>query len=246
MLLDINAHANFSGEGEHQTKVYQVEIGDKNGAYGRESYQNSTVRQTLYNADVYHVERDFDLTISNLSIESSSNNLNEVSGKTNNIINAIMQCDTTDITFINGSAEQYNDKYVDVLNERFNGKVAADIFDAVKKDVEAGVMQEYNLQRMLDGVDKDTSYMYNLMLNFTVPKGNRIGKSWNVDGFTWYEELLDILGVTKEYSDFGDARSDGIETYSVNISFGENCTNLIAVLKENGLISSKEPLLTYE
>ena len=158
----------------------------------------------------------------------------------------IMQCDTTDITFINGSAEQYNDKYVDVLNERFNGKVAADIFDAVKKDVDAGVMQEYNLQRMLDGVDKDTSYMYNLMLNFTVPKGNRVGKSWNVDGFTWYEELLDILGVTKEYSDFGDARSDGIETYSVNISFGENCTNLIAVLKENGLISSKEPLLTYE
>lgn len=55
-----------------------------------------------------------------------------------------------------------------------------------------------------------------------------------------------IYCVTKEYSDFGDARSDGIETYSVNISFGENCTNLIAVLKENGLISSKEPLLTYE
>ena len=73
----------------------------------------------------------------------------------------------------------------------------------MKKDVEAGVMQEYNLQRMLDGVDKDNSYMYDLMLNFTVPKGNRIGKSWNVYGFTWYEELLDILGVTKEYSDFG-------------------------------------------
>ena len=51
-------------------------------------------------------------------------------------------------------------KYVDVLNESFNGKVAADIFKAVKKDVEAGVMQEYNLQRMLDGVDKDNSYMY--------------------------------------------------------------------------------------
>ena len=88
--------------------------------------------------------------------------------------------------------------------------------------------------------------MYNLMLNFTVPKGNRIEKSSIDYSFTWYEELLDILGVTKEYSDFGDARSDGIETYSVNISFGENCTNLIEVLKENGLISSKEPLLTYE
>ena len=166
--------------------------------------------------------------------------------KPENMINAIMQCDTTDITFINGSAEQYNDKYVDVLNESFNGKVATDIFEALKKDVEAGVMQEYNLQRMLDGVDKDNSYMYNLILNFTVPKGTRIGKSWNQYGYTWYESLLGIFGATKEDSDFKDARSDGIEMYSVNISFGENCTNLIAVLKENGLISSKEPLLTYE
>ena len=107
-------------------------------------------------------------------------------------------------------------------------------------------MQEYNLQGMLDGVDKNNSYMYNLMLNFTVPKGNRILGSQFDHEFTWYEDLLDILGVTKEYSDFKDARSDGIGTYSVNISFGENCTNLIAVLKENGLISSKEPLLTYE
>lgn len=214
--------------------------------YFKKRYDDSgyiTISYTLKNGEkvnrVYHTTDDFNPHKQCKAIMAEEN-------KPQNIINAIMQCDTTDITFINGSAEQYNDKYVDVLNERFNGKVAADIFDAVKKDVEAGVMQEYNLQRMLDGVDKDTSYMYNLMLNFTVPKGNRIGKSWNVDGFTWYEELLDILGVTKEYSDFGDARSDGIETYSVNISFGENCTNLIAVLKENGLISSKEPLLTYE
>ena len=204
---------------------------------------NITISYTLKNGEkvnrVYHTTDDFNPHKQCRAIMAEEN-------KPQNIINAIMQCDTTDITFINGSAEQYDDKYVDVLNESFNGKVAADIFEAVKKDVEAGVMQEYNLKRMLDGVDKDNSYMYDLMLNFTVPKGNRIGKSWNVYGFTWYEELLDILGVTKEYSDFGDARSDGIETYSVNISFGENCTNLIAVLKENGLISSKEPLLTYE
>ena len=214
--------------------------------YFKKRYDDSgyiTISYTLKNGEkvnrVYHTTDDFNPHKQCKAIMAEEN-------KPQNIINAIMQCDTTDITFIDGSAEQYDDKYVDVLKESFNGKVAADIFEAVKKDVEAGVMQEYNLQRMLDGVDKDNSYMYNLMLNFTVPKGNRIGKSWNVYDFTWYEELLDILGVTKEYSDFGDARSDGIETYSVNISFGENCTNLIAVLKENGLISSKEPLLTYE
>ena len=89
MLLDVNAHANFNGEGERQTRTYQVQNGD--------------MRHTKYDADVYHVERDFDLTIQGLSIESSSNNLNEVSGKTNNIINAIMPFDTENCVKFNAN-----------------------------------------------------------------------------------------------------------------------------------------------
>ena len=42
-------------------------------------------------------------------------------------------------------------------------------------NVEAGVMQEYNLQRMLDGVDKDTSYMYNLMQNLQYSLATAVG-----------------------------------------------------------------------
>ena len=57
--------------------------------------QNGDMRHTYYDADLYHVERDFDFTIQGLTIESSSNNLSEVSwNKTNNIINAIMPFDT--------------------------------------------------------------------------------------------------------------------------------------------------------
>ena len=89
MLLDVNAHANFSGEGERQTRTYQVQNGD--------------MRHTKYDADVNHVERDFDFTIQGLSIESSSNNLNEVSGKTNNIINAIMPFDTENCVKFNAN-----------------------------------------------------------------------------------------------------------------------------------------------
>lgn len=89
MLLDVNAHANFNGEGERQTRTYQVQNGD--------------MRHTKYDADVYHVERDFDFTIQGLSIESSSNNLNEVSGKTNNIINAIMPFDTENCVKFNAN-----------------------------------------------------------------------------------------------------------------------------------------------
>lgn len=89
MLLDVNAHANFNGEGERQTRTYQVQNGD--------------MHHTKYDADVYHVERDFDFTIQGLSIESSSNNLNEVSGKTNNIINAIMPFDTENCVKFNAN-----------------------------------------------------------------------------------------------------------------------------------------------
>ena len=80
MLVDVNAHANLIGEGEHQTRKYYVKSGDK--------------EEARYDADLYHVERDFDITINGLSIESSSDRLNtKDKAKTNNIINAIMPFD---------------------------------------------------------------------------------------------------------------------------------------------------------
>lgn len=108
MLLDVNAHADFSGEGERQTRTYQVQNGD--------------MRHTKYDADVYHVERDFDFTIQGLSIESSSNNLNEVSGKTNNIINAIMPFDTENCVkfnanYLRGFNSEKRDVNIDNLKE---------------------------------------------------------------------------------------------------------------------------------
>ena len=108
MLLDVNAHANFSGEGERQTRTYQVQNGD--------------MRHTKYDADVYHVERDFDFTIQGLSIESSSNNLNEVSGKTNNIINAIMPFDTENCVKFNANyLRGFNSEKRDVNIENLKG-----------------------------------------------------------------------------------------------------------------------------
>lgn len=81
MLVDANAHANLIGEGEHQTRKYYVKNGDR--------------EEARYDADLYHVEREFDITINELSVESSSDRLNKkASDKTNNIINAIMPFDT--------------------------------------------------------------------------------------------------------------------------------------------------------
>ena len=80
MLVDVNAHVNLIGEGEHLVRRYVRKSGNSS--------------RTYYDADLYHVEREFDLTINGLSVESNSDRLNTMSqDKTNNIINAIMPFD---------------------------------------------------------------------------------------------------------------------------------------------------------
>lgn len=115
MLLDVNSHANFRGEGEHQTRAYQVEVGNRDA-------NDHAMRQTVYDADVYYVERDFDLTIQGLSIESNSHNLNEVDNETNNIINAIMPFDTENCVkfsanYLKGFTSEKRDVNIDDLRD---------------------------------------------------------------------------------------------------------------------------------
>ncbi len=80
MLVDVNAHARFVGEGEHQTRRYTVKRG--------KSYD------TYYDADVYNVQREFDIVIDGLTVEASVDKLTKSALKTNNIINTIMPFDT--------------------------------------------------------------------------------------------------------------------------------------------------------
>ena len=80
MVVDLNAHSNLAGLGEHQTRSYYEGSGEH--------------RVTYYDADLYQVGRDFDLTIHGLSIESNKDRLDTTNKtKTNNIINSIMPFD---------------------------------------------------------------------------------------------------------------------------------------------------------
>ncbi len=109
MLVDVNAHSNMSGEGEHLKRSYTV--GTDNN------------RRTYYDADSYHVEREFDIAIEGLSIESSSDRLNNASKeKTNNIINSIMPFDTENCVkynanYLKGFTSEKRDTNVDQIKE---------------------------------------------------------------------------------------------------------------------------------
>lgn len=109
MIVDVNMHSNLIGEGEHQTRQYTV---------GSDEH-----KKTYYDADLYHVEREFDLIIDGLSIESNSNRLNSNSKtETNNIINSIMpfdveNCVKYNANYLHGYTSEKRDTNVSDLQE---------------------------------------------------------------------------------------------------------------------------------
>ena len=107
MVVDVNSHARFVGQGEHEVRRYTR--GDGNN------------RTTYYDADLYDVEREFDLTIEGLTVESSSDRLNKnASDKTNNVINAIMpfdieNCVKYNANYLKGYTSEKRDTNIDDL-----------------------------------------------------------------------------------------------------------------------------------
>lgn len=107
MLVDVNSHALFKGQGEHQIRSYSVGTGDN--------------RETRYDAELYNVEREFDLVVDGLSVESSSDRLNTNNKeKTNNIINSIMpfdveNCVKYDSNYLTGYTSEKRDTNVEQL-----------------------------------------------------------------------------------------------------------------------------------
>ena len=80
MVVDVNAHSRLIGQGEHLVRKYTRKQGDRTVTY--------------YDADLYDVEREFDVIIEGLTVESSADKLNKGSSdKTTNVINAIMPFD---------------------------------------------------------------------------------------------------------------------------------------------------------
>ena len=107
MLVDVNGHAHYIGQGEHLVRSYTVGSNDH--------------KETRYDADLYAVERDFDLIIEGLTVESKADRLNNAAhDKTNNIINSIMpfdieNCVRYDSNYIKGFTSEKRDTNIDDL-----------------------------------------------------------------------------------------------------------------------------------
>jgi len=120
MVVDINAHANLAGQGEHEVRRYTRGSGKD--------------KETFYDADLYDVEREFDIVVNGLTVESSADKLdNKARNKTNNIINSIMPFDIENSVKWNANyLKGYTSEKRDTNVENLKGLVNAQAKDITR------------------------------------------------------------------------------------------------------------------
>ncbi|MEE1619350.1 TFIIB-type zinc ribbon-containing protein [Brachybacterium sp. J153] len=85
LVVDGNMHAVLQGTGEVTTRQYTVTVGSG----------DNKRRETRYDADVYRVQRAFDLLVDDLTIESAQRfSAQDNRSATNNVLNAVQPYDT--------------------------------------------------------------------------------------------------------------------------------------------------------
>ena len=118
MIVDVNAHVTLKGQGEHEVRSYTVGSGDD--------------KETYYDVDLFDVEREFDIEIDDLTIESSQDKLDHSKKDvTNNIINSVMPFDTE-------NAVKWNSNYLRGFNSEkrnVNINLLAPLVEKQSKDI---------------------------------------------------------------------------------------------------------------
>ena len=166
MLIDVNAHSFLSGQGEHEVRRYTVKHGDTSTTY--------------YDADLFDVQRDFDIVIQGLTVESNKDRLNNKSKeKTNNIINSIMPFDTEncvkyDSHFLKGYTSEKRDTNIDDLRplvESQSKDIARFAANDTLKQYDRGVRWD-NEQIMVKGQQWQAAYLPVWLYSYQEVKGN--------------------------------------------------------------------------
>ena len=129
MLVDVNAHGEYIGEGEVETDSYKVKVKDDK-------------EETRYDADLYKVKRTFDIAIDDLTIESNSDRLNKKDkNRTNNVINAIMPFDTENCVkyegnYLVGFSSEKRNVNINNIEDKVNKEIKDITRHALNKEIE--------------------------------------------------------------------------------------------------------------
>jgi hypothetical protein len=115
MIVDVNAHSKFTGQGEKLIREYTIGSGKD--------------KETRYDAELYDIEREAELIVDDLIMESNSDKRqNKNNKKTNNIINSILPFDTENCVkwnanYLQGFSSERRDTNVEHLKSNFEDQI---------------------------------------------------------------------------------------------------------------------------
>ena len=167
MVVDINGHSKLVGHGEHEVRRYSRKEGDNHVTY--------------YDADLYDVMRDFDVTIEGLTVESSMDKLNKnASDKTTNVINAIMPFDIENAVkwnanYLRGFSSEKRDTNIEQLKplvETQAKDIARFAINDTLKHYDRGVAWSSE-QIMVSGEQWKSAYLPVWLYSYQEVKGNK-------------------------------------------------------------------------
>ncbi len=151
-IVDSNRHVNVSGVGKHITRKRSKTDGD------------ATIY--IYDVDKYNFEREFDIAISKLTIESNIERLMSSHKQTNNIINSIMPFDTENCVkfesnYLVGYTAENRDINVEEISASVNKHCDEIVMGFIEKDTkyyDYGIFLSQSLNQEL-GSSWQTAYL---------------------------------------------------------------------------------------
>ncbi|MDR2197668.1 MAG: TFIIB-type zinc ribbon-containing protein [Coriobacteriales bacterium] len=125
MVVDVKGHVRMTGQGEHLVRRYTV--GSKEN------------RETRYDADLYDLGRDFDLLVDDLTVEASSERLQQNTvANSNNVINTILPFPMeTAVQFNANYLRGYTSEKRDTNREALLGLIGAQTRDLARNRAKA-------------------------------------------------------------------------------------------------------------
>ena len=167
MVVDVNAHTNLVGQGERLVRRYTRGSGDN--------------KTTYYDADLYDIEREFDLVIEGLTVESSLDKLNKNSSdKTTNVINAIMPFDIENAVkwnanYLKGYTSEKRDTNIEQLKpivEEQSKDIARFAANETLKEYDRGV--DWSTEQLsVKGQQWKAAYLPVWLYSYQQVKGNK-------------------------------------------------------------------------
>ena len=213
---------------------------DKYFSHRDDDMEDISIAYKLKNGKM--ISRNYSVPMNYVKIEDICSEIVKEEEKPENLLKYIFSFNPDEGKVLNGTAQQYDENYNQIQDIQFGPKVAQALYEALKKDAQAGDLQKYVISYLYDNTPNER-YNYDISLDLMVPAGTEMN-----DGYAFYEDVFPwpinqiVSGIVGGYRLMDNSYTVSSYETSIGITFGPDCKNIIQALIDNKVIDSADEL----